>query len=85
MRHPNAGLIAKPLAAAILLWSAFSYGADATTSSIKMIDPATFNIDQTEIAEIRTQMQAAVDGGHIPGALLLVGNNDGVGLLETVG
>ena len=37
MRHPNAGLIAKPLAAAILLWSALSYGADATTSSIKIV------------------------------------------------
>ena len=85
MRHTNAGLIVKPLTAAILLWSALSYGADATTSSIKMIDPAAFNIDQTEIAEIKTQMQAAVDGGHIPGALLLVGNNDGVGLLETAG
>lgn len=85
MRHSNPGLISKPLAAALLLWSAMSCGADADTSSIRMIDPAVFNIDQTEIAAIRTQMQAAVDGGHIPGALLLVSNNDGVGFLETVG
>ena len=30
-------------------------------------------------------MQAAVDGEFIPGALLLVGNSGGVGVLETVG
>jgi len=30
-------------------------------------------------------MQAAVDGEFIPGALLLVGNSEGVGVLETVG
>ncbi|HCA35320.1 MAG TPA: serine hydrolase, partial [Gammaproteobacteria bacterium] len=30
-------------------------------------------------------MQRAVDSGHISGALLLVGNRDGAGVLETVG
>lgn len=85
MRHLNPGLIIKPLAATLLMWSALSHGADANISSIKMIDPAAFNIDQTEIAAIKTQMQAAVDSGHIPGALLLVGNDDGVGFLETAG
>ena len=30
-------------------------------------------------------MQEAVDGAFIPGALILVGNSSGVGLLETVG
>jgi len=50
-----------------------------------MIDPARVGLDAQEIAEIRAQMQAAVDSGHLPGALLLVGNREGIGLLETVG
>ncbi|MEQ8314257.1 MAG: serine hydrolase domain-containing protein [Gammaproteobacteria bacterium] len=54
-------------------------------SSIKMIHPSNFGIDQAEIDAIKTRMQAAVDGEFIPGALLLVGNSDGVGVLETVG
>ena len=78
MKH----LITRSTAAAMLLMAAVVHGAD---DSIEMIDPANFNIDQEEIASIRAKMQAAVDGGHIAGALLLVGNEDGVGMLETVG
>jgi len=58
---------------------------ETNLSSIKRIHPTHFGIDQSEIDEIRMQMQAAVDGDYIPGALLLVGNTDGVGLLESVG
>ncbi|MDF1765212.1 MAG: serine hydrolase [Gammaproteobacteria bacterium] len=54
-------------------------------SSISMIDSTEFGIDATEIAEIKAQMQAAVDGGFIAGNLLLVGNSKGVGVLETTG
>jgi len=54
-------------------------------SSIERIDPNRFGIDQAEIGEIKAQMQAAVDGGFLNGALLLVGNGEGVGLLESVG
>ena len=54
-------------------------------SSIKPIHSTNFGIDQADIAKIVAQMQAAVDGEFIPGALLLVGNSDGVGVLETVG
>lgn len=54
-------------------------------SPLSEIDPARFNIDAQEIADIRQGMQAAVDADYIAGALLLVGNSDGVGLLETVG
>ena len=54
-------------------------------SAIKPIHSTNFGIDQTEIEAIKAAMQAAVDGGHIPGALLLVGNSKGVGVLETVG
>ncbi len=58
---------------------------DASSSSIKLIDSENFGISASEINTIREQMQTAVDGGFIPGALLLVGNSEGVGLLETVG
>jgi len=54
-------------------------------SSIERIDPNRFGIDQAEIGEIKAQMRAAVDGGFLNGALLLVGNGEGVGLLESVG
>lgn len=72
------------LATALLLGSTAAL-AQSTGNSIKMIEAAEFGITQQEIAEIRSQMQAAVDGDHIAGALLLVGNSDGVGVLETVG
>ena len=54
-------------------------------TSIRKIHSSNFGIDQSEIEDIRRAMKTAVDGGFIPGALLLVGNRDGVGLLETVG
>ena len=54
-------------------------------SSIKMIDSNNFGIDQSEVQSIREQMQAAVDGGFVSGNILLVGNSEGVGVLETVG
>ena len=56
-----------------------------TQTSIKEIHSTNFGIDQREVEEIRRVMKAAVDGEFVPGALLLVGNSDGVGLLETVG
>lgn len=70
-------------AAALLLTS--SLAAVADDSSINMIDPSTFGIEQAEIEAIQSQMQAAVDGDHIAGALLVVGNNDGVGMLTSAG
>jgi len=54
-------------------------------SSITRINSLNFGIDQAEIAQIKRAMQSAVDLEHIPGALLLVGNSKGVGVLETVG
>lgn len=59
--------------------------AQSDESSIKRIDPSNFNITQDEISDIRSQMQAAVDGNHIAGALILVGNDEGIGMLESVG
>lgn len=58
---------------------------ETNLSSINRIHPSNFGIDQAELDGIRRQMQAAVDGGFLPGALLLVGNTEGVGVLETVG
>ena len=54
-------------------------------SSIKRIHSTNFGIDQGDIEEIKSRMQAAVDGDFLNGALLLVGNSDGVGVLESVG
>lgn len=54
-------------------------------SSIKRIHSTNFGIDQGEIEEIKAQMQTAVDGEFLNGALLLVGNSEGVGVLESVG
>ncbi len=54
-------------------------------SSVERIHSTNFGIDQGEIEEIRAQMQAAVDGDFLNGALLLVGNGQGVGVLESVG
>ena len=53
--------------------------------SIRMIEPSVFKLNQSEIDNIKQRMQDAVDGELIPGALILVGNSEGVGLLETVG
>ncbi|ALO47486.1 serine hydrolase domain-containing protein [Pseudohongiella spirulinae] len=73
------------LAAGLLLSATAAMAQNTSDSSIKLIAPDNFGITRQEIADIRSQMQAAVDGNHIAGALLLVGNDDGVGLLETVG
>ena len=54
-------------------------------SSIKRIHSTNFGIDQGDIEVIKSRMQAAVDGDFLNGALLLVGNSDGVGVLESVG
>ena len=74
------GLIA---AAAVLVFLPASLA--LADSSVKRIHSTNFGIDQGEIEEIRAQMQAAVDGDFLNGALLLVGNGQGVGVLESVG
>lgn len=74
------------LLSALCLTSAFAdHHDEANPDSIVRIDSSKFGIDSAEIAAIRKQMQAAVDGDFIPGALLMVGNSEGVGFLETVG
>ena len=58
---------------------------DVLATSIKMIHRSNFGIDQSEIDAIKAGMQEAVDGGFLNGALILVGNSEGVGVLESVG
>lgn len=70
-------------AAALLLFLPASLALADT--SITRIHSTNFGIDQTEIDSIKAQMQAAVDGDFLNGALLLVGNSEGVGVLESVG
>lgn len=57
----------------------------ADESSIKMIDSDRFGLSSSEIEEIVTVMQSAVDGDFVSGNILLVGNDDGIGMLESVG
>ena len=59
--------------------------ADPGLSAIRLINPSNFNLDQGEIEAIKARMHEAVNDRHIAGALLLVGNNDGVGMLASVG
>lgn len=77
------------LATAVLVGSGLLLGSALVSAqgdnSIKMIDSAALGITSAEIASIKAQMQAAVDGGHIAGALLLAGNKDGIAMLETAG
>ncbi|MDT8429632.1 MAG: serine hydrolase domain-containing protein, partial [Pseudomonadales bacterium] len=82
---PQISLFGKSILASLLLLGSLPVMAADHGSSIKMTDPATFNIDQEEIQSIQARMQAAVKDGHIAGALLLVGNDDGVGLLLSEG
>lgn len=79
----------RQLTTAILIGSGLLFSAGLATAqhdnSIKMIDASALGITSAEIASIKAQMQAAVDGGHIAGALLLAGNKDGIAMLETAG
>jgi CubicO group peptidase (beta-lactamase class C family) len=68
-----------------LLALAVNANAEPPVNSIKMIHSTNFGIDRSELDDIKALMQAAVDDAHIPGALLLVGNDAGIGLVETVG
>ncbi len=56
--------------------------AAAMESSITKIDSTEFGIDANEIAAIKAQMQAAVDGGFVAGNILLVGNSKGSAFLK---
>ena len=78
--RPGRRLIA---AAALVLFLPASLA--LADSSIKRIHSTNFGIDQAEIEEIKARMQTAVDGEFLNGALLLVGNSEGVGVLESVG
>lgn len=73
------------VSALILTFASSSVLADVPINSIRMIHSTNFGIDQTELTAIKNQMQAAVAGDYIPGAMLMVGNEKGVGVLEIVG
>lgn len=73
------------LASGLLLMYALAAHAEPPLNSIKLIHPVNLGFDFEEINQIKSRMQAAVDSGHIPGAMLLVGNDKGVGVLITAG
>ena len=80
----NKSLLRVPTAISLLLISLTAI-AELPINSIRMIHPSNFGIDYNDLTAIKSQMQAAVDSGHLPGAMLLVGNDKGVGVLLTVG
>lgn len=73
------------IGAALLLLASIAVNAEPPINSIKRVHSTNFGIDRSELELIKSRMQAAVDADHIAGALLLVGNNQGVGVVETVG
>ena len=73
------------IGAALLLLASITVNAEPPINSIKRVHSTNFGIDRSELEVIKSRMQAAVDADHIAGALLLVGNNQGVGVVETVG
>jgi CubicO group peptidase (beta-lactamase class C family) len=82
-RQLQLAAIALTVSLASSVWAADHDAVNLT--SIKPIHSTNFGIDQTEIESIKAKMQAAVDGDFIAGALLLVGNAEGIGMLESVG
>lgn len=74
-----------PLGGLALLLASTSVLAEPPINAIRMINPTNFGIDETELTGIKMQMQAAVAGKYIAGAMLLVGNDDGIGFVETAG
>ena len=71
--------------AALMLLISITVNAEPPINAIKMIHSTNFGIDRSELEVIKSRMQAAVDDDHIAGALLLVGSDQGVGVVETVG
>ena len=58
---------------------------DASVSSLQMAGPSAVGLDAADVQALRAGMQASIDAGQIPGAILMVANKDQVGVLETVG
>ncbi len=58
---------------------------DAIHSSIKLDSSATVGLDAADVQALRAEMQASVDAGQIPGAVLLIANKEKTGVLEFVG
>lgn len=54
-------------------------------SSLQIDGPSAVGLDAEDVQALRAGMQAAVDAGQIPGAVLMVANKDKVGMLESVG
>ena len=58
---------------------------DAHVSSLQVEGPAAVGLDAQDVQALRAGIQASVDAGQIPGAVLMIANKDKVGVLESVG
>jgi CubicO group peptidase (beta-lactamase class C family) len=58
---------------------------DANVSSLKLAGPSAVGLDAESVQALVAGMQASIDAGQIPGAVLMIANKDQVGVLESVG
>jgi hypothetical protein len=57
---------------------------DANVSSLKLAGPSAVGLDAESVQALVAGMQASIDAGQIPGAVLMIANKDQVGVLESV-
>ena len=58
---------------------------DANTSSLQLATPEAVGLNSADVQSLRDGIQATIDAGKIPGAVLMIANKREVGVLETFG
>ncbi len=58
---------------------------DANTSSLTLATPEAVGLSIDDVQSLRAGIQATIDAGKIPGAVLMIANKSEVGVLETFG
>ncbi|PCH58543.1 MAG: hypothetical protein COC19_08395 [SAR86 cluster bacterium] len=81
----NSSLKRKFCLAALAMSVSLSTFAAPPENSISMIDSTKLGIDAAEIQAMVSKMQAAVEQDFVSGSILLIGNDEGIAVLETVG
>ena len=58
---------------------------DASVSSLTLATPEVVGLNAKDVQALRDGIQATIDAGKIPGAVLMIANKSEVGVLETFG
>jgi CubicO group peptidase (beta-lactamase class C family) len=58
---------------------------DANVSSLTLAGPSAVGLEAEGVQALVAGMQASIDAGQIPGAVLMIANKDQVGVLESLG